>query len=146
MLDRAKGADVAGRKLTSYVKTHSEIESDSTLENVLRIKESGYFHGIIFTARNPLGLVAHKKHLNRIDYLVRKVFNLPRHAVTHIVAPGADKTSSRVPEGLILLVTRLIFMGARDVRILRRRQHILIALNRSLPRNLKGDERQPFTH
>jgi hypothetical protein len=133
MLDRAIGANIEGHKLARYVETYSEIDSDSTLENVLRVKEADYFRGITFTSRNPLGLVAHQEHLNRIDYLVRKVFNLPSQAVTHIVAPGADKTSSRMPEKLILLVTRLIFTGAKDAHTLRRRQRILIALNHALP-------------
>jgi hypothetical protein len=47
---------------------------------VQRVKEDGYFDGIVFTARNPLGLVAHQEHLARINYLVRKAFGLPRDA------------------------------------------------------------------
>jgi hypothetical protein len=89
------------------------------------------------TARNPLGFVAHKEHLNRIDYLARKVFNLPRHAVVHIVAPGIDKTSSGIPESLTLPVTRLAFAGAIGADSLRRRQRLLVALNRTLPRRMK---------
>jgi hypothetical protein len=109
---------------------------------VLRVREADYFHDITFTACNPLGLVAQKKHLNRIDYLARRVFNLPRHAVVHIVAPGVDKTSSRVPESLILLVTRLAFMGAADVNALRCRQRLLVVLNRALPRRTYRKERR----
>jgi len=136
MLDLAKAADTAGRRLARYAELYSETESDSTLENVLRIKEAKYFQNIVFSAGDPLGLVAHKKHLKRIDYLTRKVFKLPRHAVVHIVASGVDKTSSRIPESFILLVTRLTFMGADDVNVLRRRQRILIALNRILPQSI----------
>jgi hypothetical protein len=136
MLNQATAANIAGNKLAKYAETVAEVESDSTLENVLHIREADYFHDITFTARNPLGFVAHEEHLNRIDYLARKVFNLPRDAVVHIVAPGIDKTSSRIPESLILQVTRLIFAGTKDVDALRRRQRILVALNRSLPRRM----------
>jgi hypothetical protein len=133
MLERATCADIGGHRLSEYATARSEVESDSTLENVLQIREAGYFRSVTFTACNPLGLIAQRKHLNRIDYLTRKVFHLPRHAVIHIVAPGADKTSSRIPEDLILLVTRLIFIRARSVNTLRRRQRILVFLNRALP-------------
>jgi hypothetical protein len=134
MLNRAMTANIAGDGLAKYAETFAEIESDSTLENLLHIVEADYFHGITFTARNPLGFVAHKEHLNRIDYLARKVFNLPRRAVVRIVAPGIDQTSSRIPESLALQVTRLAFAGTSGADSLRRRQRLLIALNRTLPR------------
>ena len=140
MLDRALAATIAGAGLATYAETFAEIESDSTLENLLHIIEACYFHDITFTARNPLGFVAHKEHLNRIDYLARKVFNLPRRAVVHIVAPGIDRTSSRIPESLTLQVTRLAFAGASGADSLRRRQRLLIALNRTLPRRLHRPE------
>jgi len=140
MLSQAMAATIAGDELAKYAETFAEIESDSTLENVLRIVEADYFHDTTFTARNPLGLVAHKEHLNRIDYLTRKVFNLPRSAVAHIVAPGIDTTSTGIPESLILQVTRLTFAGASGVDALRRRQRLLIALNRALPRRTHQPE------
>ena len=140
MLDRATAANIAGDRLAKYAETYAEIESDSTLENLLRIVEADYFHDITFTAGNPLGLVAHKEHLNRIDYLTRKVFNLPRRAVVRIVAPGVDETSGGIPESLILQVTRLTFAGASGVESLRRRQRLLIALNRTLPRRTRQPE------
>lgn len=132
MQSRASAASINESKLAEYVETFAEIESDSTLENVLEIQAADYFHGTIFTASNPLGLVAHKEHLKRIDYLVRSAFKLPRHAISHIVVPGVDKTSSGVPENLILQVTRLAFAGASGVDALRRRQRILVRLNRAL--------------
>ena len=137
MLNQAIAANIAGDGLAKYAEAFAEIESDSTLENVLHIVEADYFHDITFTARNPLGLVAHKEHLNRIDYLARKVFNLPRRAVVHIVAPGIDQSSSGIPESLILPVTRLAFAGTSGVDSLRRRQRLLIALNRTLPRRMR---------
>jgi hypothetical protein len=132
MQNRASVADFDGSKLAEYVETFAEVESDSTLENVLEIQAAKYFHGTSFTARNRLGLVAHKEHLKRTDYLVRSVFKLPLDAVFHIVAPGVDKTSSGVPESLILQVTRLSFAGAGGTDALRRRQRILVGLNRAL--------------
>lgn len=132
MQSRASAANIDGSKLAEYVETFAEVESDSTLENVLEIQAADYFHGTTFTARNRLGLVAHKEHLKRTDYLVRSVFKLPRDAVFHIVVPGVDKTSSRVPESLILQVTRLSFAGAGGADALRRRQRILVGLNRAL--------------
>jgi hypothetical protein len=134
MLNRAMAAHVPGGSLATYAETFAEVDSDSTLENVLHIVEADYFHDITFTTRNPLGLVGHKEHLNRIDYLARKVFNLPRGAVVHIVAPGIDKPGSGIPESLLLQVTRLTFAGASGVDSLRRRERLLVALNRTLPR------------
>jgi hypothetical protein len=137
MLNRAMAANIAGGALSEYAETFAEIESDSTLENLLRIVEADYCRDITFTPRNPLGLVAHKEHLNRIDYLARKVFNLPRRVVVQIVAPGIDKTSSGIPESLILPVTRLAFAGTSGADSLRRRQRLLIALHRTLPRRTR---------
>jgi hypothetical protein len=128
MLDRASAADISGENLARYADSYSEIESGSTLENVLRTKECGYFEGISFTARNPLGLVAHQEHLARIDYLVRKAFGLPPDAIAHIVASGDDNLSG-LPESLMLFLTRLAFIGAHDDTTLRRR-HQILAVNR----------------
>ncbi|MGH3408221.1 MAG: hypothetical protein ACRDRJ_37830, partial [Streptosporangiaceae bacterium] len=71
MLAQAMAADIGGTGLAGYADAFQEIESDSTLANVLRIKEDGYFGGAFFTARDRLGLVAHQEHLPRIAYLVR---------------------------------------------------------------------------
>jgi hypothetical protein len=130
MLDEAAAASVAGKSVSVYAETFAEIDSDSTLENLLRIREAGYFRGVTFSAENPLGFVAHQEHASRIDYLARKTLGLPRPAIAHIIAPGPDETNGAVPESLLLLVTRLTFAGARGTRALRRRQRALVALNR----------------
>jgi hypothetical protein len=132
MLDRALAADIGGRNLSRYAEVYPEIESDSTLENTLRVQEAGYFDGACFTAGNPLGLVAHAGHLARIDYLVRKVFGLPGDAVVNIPAPGADCRSGGLPESVLLLITRLALSGARDHSSLRRRHAVLVAGNHRL--------------
>ncbi len=129
MLDRAMAADIGGAGLASYADAYAEIESDSTLENVLQVKEAGYFDGTRLTAQNPLGLVAHEEHLARISYLVRKVFGLPSDALVTITAPGADSQSGGLPESVLLLITRLALSGARDHGSLRRRHRMLVAWN-----------------
>jgi hypothetical protein len=132
MLDRAMAADIGGVNLASYADVYPEIESDSTLENALRVKEDGYFEPAAFTARNPLGLVAHREHLARINYLIRKTFALSGEATVGIAAPGTDARSGGLPESVLLPLTRLAFLGAGDHRSLRRRQRMLVAGNHRL--------------
>ena len=133
MLARAMAADVGGTSLADYADAFREIESDSTLENVLRIKEDGYFDGVSFTARNPLGLVAHREHLPRVSYLVRKGFGLPGDAVVTITAGrGRENYAGGLPESVLLPITRLAFLGARGHSSLRGRHRMLVALNHRL--------------
>jgi hypothetical protein len=134
MLDRAMAADIGGVNLASYADVHPEIESDSTLENALRVKEDGYFDGTAFTARNPLGLVAHREHLARISYLIRRTFVLPGDATVGITAQGTDARSGGIPESVLLPLTRLAFLGAGGHSSLRRRQRIFVGLTHRLTR------------
>lgn len=127
MLALAHALGAGGADLSRYAETDAEIESDSTLENVLRVREAGYFHGISFTAENPLGLVAHAGHLPRIRYLVRKVFGLPDSAILPIVTPGTDNRSGGLPEWAITALTRLTLAGAGSSASLRRRHHAMVA-------------------
>ena len=130
MLGRAKAANIGGETLARYAETYSEIDSDSTLENVLRTKEACYFNDISFTVYNPLGLIAHHGHMARIDYLIRKAFGVPRDAIVHIVASGADNLSGGFSENIILAVTCLAFLGANGDKALRRRHRILVGLRK----------------
>ena len=99
MLARAMAADIGGASLAGDADTFKEIESDSTLENVLRIEEDGYSDGASFTARNPLGLVAHREHLPRISYLVRRAFGLSGGAIVTITAgQGRENYGGGLPE------------------------------------------------
>jgi hypothetical protein len=137
MLDQAMAADIGGANLASYADVYPETESDSTLENALRVKEDGYFDGTAFTAHHPLGLVAHREHLKRINYLVRRAFGLPGEATVNIAAPGTDARSGGLPESVLLPLTRLAFLGAGDHSSLRRRHRMLVAWNhrlRALPK------------
>jgi hypothetical protein len=96
------------------------------------VKEGGYFGGTAFTARNPLGLVAHAEHLARVSYLIRKVFGLPGDAIVNITAAGDDGYSGGLPESALLLMTRVTLLGARGHDSLRRRHQALVGLSRVL--------------
>jgi hypothetical protein len=137
MLAQAMAADIGGSSLTDYADTYTEIESDSTLENVLRIKEDGYFDGASFTARDPLGLVAHREHLPRVSYLVRRAFGLPGGAIVTITAgQGREDYGGGLPESVLLPIIRVAFIGARDHDSLRGRHRMLVAWDhrfRALP-------------
>jgi DUF218 domain len=132
MLAQAMSADIGGASLADYADVYAEIESDSTLENVLRVKEDGYFGSASFTAGNPLGLVAHLEHLPRVCYLVRKAFGLPGGAMVAIAAPGPENSSGGLPESVLLPVTRMVFLGVRDHSSLRGRHRTLVAWSRRL--------------
>ena len=132
MLAQAMAADIGGRNLADYADTDAEIESDSTLENVLRIKEHGYFGGASFTPGNPLGLVAHEEHLPRINYLVRKGFGLSRDAIVDIAVPGPENYGGGLSESALLPITRVAFLGARGHSSLRSRHRMLVAWNHRL--------------
>ena len=138
MLARAMAADIGGTSLAGYADTFAEIESDSTLENVLRIKEDGYFGGASFTARDPLGLVAHREHLPRVSYLVRRACGLPGDAIVTITAGrGREDYGGGLPESVLLPLIRVAFLGARDHKSLRARHRMLVAWDhrfRALPR------------
>jgi DUF218 domain len=138
MLAQAMAADIDGASLADYADAFEEIESDSTLENVLRVKEDGYFGGAPFTAGDPLGLVAHQEHLPRITYLVRRAFGLSGDAVVNIAAAqGRENYAGGLPERVLLAVTRLAFLGARDHSSMRGRHRMLVSWDhrlRSLPR------------
>jgi hypothetical protein len=134
MLAQAMAADIGGSSLADYADTHAEIESDSTLENVLRIREDGYFDWASFTARHPLGLVAHKEHLPRINYLVRKGFRLPGDATVNIAVAGPEQYAGGLPEIVLLPVTRMAFLGVRGHRSLRSRHRMLVAWDHRLRR------------
>lgn len=134
MLAQAMAADIGGSSLADYADTYAEIESDSTLENVLRIKEDGYFDGAAFTTRDPLGLVAHEEHLPRINYLVRKAFGLPASATVNIAAPGPENYGGGLPEGVLLPIARVAFFGVRGHSSLRNRHRMLVAWHHRLRR------------
>jgi len=134
MLAQAMAADIGGSNLAGYADAYAEIESDSTLENVLRIEEEGYFDGASFTARDPLGLVAHQEHLPRINYLVRKAFRLSGDATVNIAAAGPENYGGGLPESVLLPITRAAFFGVRGHSSLRGRHRMLVAWDHRLRR------------
>lgn len=127
MLQLACTLGVNGSDFPVYAEPCAEFESDSTLENILRTKEAGYFDNDLFTVDNPLGIVAHEAHQARIDYYVHRIFGLSGDELLHITAQGADRPSGRVPEHVILFLTRLVFAGAHGHSSLRRRQRLILA-------------------
>jgi hypothetical protein len=132
MLAQAMAADIGGASLADYADAHAEIESDCTLENVLRVKEDGYFGGAAFTARDPLGLVAHGEHLRRVNYLVRRGFGLSGDAIVNIAVPGRERYAGGLPESVLLPITRAAFLGASDHGSLRGRHRMLVAWDHRL--------------
>jgi hypothetical protein len=135
MLEYARGLRIGNKaSLDGYADMYAEVESDSTLENVLKVKEGRYFMKAVFTAESPLGLVAHREHLKRIHYLVSRVFELSDDAIVDIIASGDDTPKIGVSEGCMLALTRLAFFESHSHASLRRRQRLLaMALNVILP-------------
>jgi hypothetical protein len=134
MLKYAHALPGSDKDFSVYADSTIEIESDSTLENVLRTKEAGYFRGISFTAANPLGIVAHAGHQQRIEYFIRKIFGVPKDSILHITARGADDLSDGMPEMMLLLLTRLAFIGANSHSALRHRQSLALMAQRAAPK------------
>jgi DUF218 domain len=95
MLEYAHALSGSDSGFSACANSAIEIESNSTLENVLRTKEAGYFSNSYFTAVNPLGIVAHVGHEKRIEYFMRKIFGLPNGSILHITADGADDPDPR---------------------------------------------------
>lgn len=126
MLDLALATGVRGQSLGGYVEAFAETESDSTLENALRVWEGGWFSDRTFTPAEPLGLVAHAEHMDRISYFTRKVFRLSRGAVQPILAPGADRISGGRSEATMYHLTRIACLGAVTPNALRRRERLML--------------------
>jgi DUF218 domain-containing protein len=126
MAELAAEADVAGDPLSRYVDVAVEVRSDSTLENVLQVRELGLLADQRFDADHPLGLVTHREHLARITYFVRKILDLPADALVPVLARGPDGRSRHMPEPVLHAVTRAAFFGARDAEALRRRERALV--------------------
>lgn len=126
MLEYAASLSIAGKSIAFYADTYTESESDSTLENVLRVKENGYFHQESLTEENPLGIVAHKAHLKRVRYLVCRIFGLQGDEVVNVIATGEDIPDSRIPESLMLIFTRLALLGTSSHASFRRRHRLLL--------------------
>jgi DUF218 domain len=132
MLEYAHALSRSDRGFSVCANSTAEIESNSTLENVLRAKEAGYFSDTCFTAANPLGIVAHASHQKRIEYFMCKIFGLPNGSMLHITAHGADEPDGVMPEKILLFLTRLAFIGATSHAALRRRQHLALVARRFL--------------
>jgi|GEM_PF-1940065 len=126
MLEHVKNAKIEGRPLSHYVTLYAEAESISTLENVLNIHENGYFKDVVFSARNPLGLVAHATHFPRIEYFVHKILGLSGDQTQQIRATNKDRTESGIPESVMYYITRAAFFGVHRPTTFRKRERVMI--------------------
>ncbi|TAL15306.1 hypothetical protein EPN95_00230 [Patescibacteria group bacterium] len=125
MLERIKCVTIEGRPISDYVSIYAEVESVSTLESVLNIYEKRYFKDTVFSARNPLGLVAHTTHLPRIEYFVCKILGLSSRYTQRIEAVNQDRTKSGMPEFIMYYITRVVLLGVRRHTTLRSREHLM---------------------
>lgn len=128
MFERIKDAAIEGRPLSDYVKIYTEVESISTLENVLNIHENGYLKDIVFSTKNPLGLVTHDSHFPRIEYFIHKILGLSGDQTLLIKATNKDRTVSIIPESLMYYITYITFFGAHRQLTLRRRERFMIRI------------------
>jgi hypothetical protein len=140
MLKYAQSLPVNDKDFSVYANSNIEIESDSTLENVLRTKEAGYFGDSSFTSANPLGIVAHAGHQKRIDYFIHKIFGLPKGSILHITALGADNLGDIRSEKMIFLLTRLAFIGTTSHSALRHRQSLAVTAHHFLQTRPSSDQ------
>jgi DUF218 domain-containing protein len=135
MLKLAHDQGVNGVSLDQYVESYAELESTSTLQNALNVKEARYFGDTSFTRRQPLGIVAHRGQMRRVDYFVRKAFRLRRTQVQPIFATGTDCPPNGWSHFSAYLMTRVAFVGATDTASLRRREQSIAVLRQQISRN-----------
>lgn len=88
-----------------------QAESSSTLQDVLLLRRFFIEADREFSPGSPLGLVAQRGHLHRIVFLVRRIMRLRRGALVAITAPGPDQRSAGLPEWLLTLAYRVLFIG-----------------------------------
>jgi hypothetical protein len=132
MAAAARELRVQDAPLARYADLVAEIESSSTLENAIQVRAGGYFDGMRFDARHPLGLIAHAGHVERAAYYCGKIFGLHRAALLPIVAVGGDQLSAGLPEPLMNAVTRAACLGAHRPEALLRRERMLVRVARAL--------------
>jgi hypothetical protein len=111
-------------RLRGCAKLYMEVESRTTLENFLHVKQMRPINGVTFTEDNPLGLIAHSGHMKRAVYLARKVFRTGAAAIQPIVAEGRDKPDL-APEPLMLLATRIFCLGVSNPARLCQRHRLM---------------------
>jgi hypothetical protein len=139
MFELATALQINGRDFSRYADSYIEIESDSTLENILRTKEAGYLHADVFSSGDPLGIVAHRDHQRRIEYFACKVFGLSGESTLRIHADGPDPTGGILSEKMLFAFTKLAFLGATSNSSLRRRQRFVLTIHNLLSTRLNSD-------
>lgn len=81
----------------------NEASSTSTMENVLRTYEAGYFGDL--SAENPLGIVTQEPQLARLTWFAQKIFKVAPDALVHIDAPGEEDEQIQRDERKLLRIT-----------------------------------------
>jgi hypothetical protein len=81
--------------------------STSTLENILRPYEEGYFPQL--SEENPLGIVTQEYQYDRFEWFACRIFRLPTSAVRLIRAPGEDDPAIARDEQNLLRATRIFY-------------------------------------
>jgi hypothetical protein len=123
------------------LRLHSEVEADTTLENMLRTRERGFFGTTNFTPENPVGLVMHgerdKKgrltgHAARGVFFAAKALKIDYDCIEPILVEEEDSYAAAMSEGTLLAISRIAFAGASSKIALRFRESALNGLNQKL--------------
>jgi hypothetical protein len=118
--------------LASLADLRAEGESRSTLENL--VNSAPLLDGVVFSAAEPLGIVAHPGHLRRVRYLARKVLGLRDEQILDVPARESVDGASRLTERAAEVVSRLSFLGADDPATLVTRERRTVATLRRVER------------
>jgi hypothetical protein len=132
--------------LDRLAELRTESRSRSTLENLLHTAAAGLLDGHTFSAREPLGIVSHGRHLPRVRYLAAKVLRLRGAALLEIPAAGREPSSGDRSERAARYVARLCFLGVRGADALVRRERRLVAALRRAERLLRRGRHERVAH
>lgn len=103
--------------------------STSTLENMLRVSEEGYFDKL--SPENPLGIVTQHSQWNRLNWFAQKVFKLPPEAVLLVPSPGEEDANVMREEQKLMRITKVIYGLAETPYGLRRAERIASLMSRT---------------
>mgnify|MGYP002620478006 FL=1 len=123
----------AARPFVDGIDCRVETRSRSTLENVV-FSFNGPLRDFTFNRWNPIGIVSGRQHLERIRYLIKKVTGLPNDAIVGIGAREGGTWRDSATEYVIRLISRIVYAGVSDPRVLLRRERILVRLTRRAER------------
>ena len=105
--------------------------STSTMENVLRAQEEGFFTEL--KPGNPLGIVAEAHNPDeqgqfsqyaRLEWFARKIFKLPVGVVCLVPTQTSISSAEQADERKLMKVTRILYSAAKTPEGLRRAEKI----------------------